>query len=806
MSITAAYSGVVLDQNATTTGSLAWRDDLGAQTLYQTFFLPSDYLMGSTLSEERYPPLSGFQVMVTVDPGYETAATLDYTMEYYVPGTGWTPLANGTTIGCHAAGQAWVDIIFPDPIPVTAAIAKADLRFSITARTAEAEALQAPVITLDDGSYRVGTTGLRVTLTENVPFPVVVDGLQGFLLLSDNTVTYSVQQGISAIWYVSPTPLIPKGATFLSDGVTPLVANVTTSLDFRILSLTADHGVDFLGNEYRSCVIQQDGINTATWTSPPLPSQFAVVSRYMDVRPQPAVPLPEYINYILNPGFEWDVDESSPFGWTAFNHLSSSTLLQVQQTWAAGGVQSLRSTSSFIGNVGAYAKAAFTQVAVTPNETVSASCSTNILSVPNGATVSLGLTWFDPTNTQVGISTSSSVSTDGLQDFAFTTVAPATAVTASLTVGCLSDSTGTFDLFIDDVQFTVTDAPVPYFDGDMVGAEWLGQRGQSPSAFLAPLEPEDDTVVIDGIALDPSTPNMAFNVYYSVDDAYTNDNMSETDWESKLWTRVPEVYVSTQAQQYVFPAPVTAKYMQVEFTNLQPQTYSPGPFAQPVAYKKFPTWVADFFIAQLTLPSFVSNSVSVTTDALNFAYSYYLDDVQQTPATPRPAPGNVIPTLTDYFSQSNAANQVDSTTLAQINLVLRSFQQPTGTIVNTNTLLGQSVLTIATSPTASSVAETPLATQPDLSVVSSSSREPVVFEQSLPVMYFFLTCRHAYKELTASFDYNRAYFAGVNNISFIRHDYTTPTDTAQYVESGNDTTNALLQDFDIDTDQAWYTY
>jgi hypothetical protein len=662
------------------------------------------------------------------------------------------------------------------------------------------------VTTLSDGSYLVGTTGLRVTLTEGVPFPVVVNEQQGFLLLENNTVTYSVQQGISGIWYVSPTPLVPKGVALLSDGVTPLVTGATSSIDFRILALTADHGVDFLGNEYRSYVIQQDGVSTPTWISPPLPSQFAVASRYMDVRPQPSVPLPEYINFILNPGFEWDNDEAAAFGWSAFVNLATNTLLQVQQSWAAGGIQSLRSTSSFTGNAGAFAKTSFPNIAVTPTETVSASCSTNILSVPSGATVTLEITWFDVTHTTLSISSSTSVSTSGLQDFALSATAPSSAVAATLGIACHSAGNGTFDLFIDNVQLTVTDNPVPYFDGDQVGCEWLGQKGQSPSVFLAPLEPEDDTVVIDGIALDPSTPNMAFNVYASVDDAYTSDNMTETDWESKLWTRVPEIYVSTRAQQYVFPAPVTAKYMKVEFTNLQAKAYSPGPFAQPVAYKKFPTWVADFFLAQLTLPSFVSNSVDVSQDALSFAYSYYLDDIQQTPASPQPAPGNVISTLTNYFSQNNATNQVDPTTLARINLVLDSFQRPTGTIVNTGTLLGQAVLASTTDPAASLTSETPLATQPNLSVVSSSGREPVVFEQSIPVMYFFLTCRHAYKELTASFEYNRAYFAGVNSISFIRHDYTTPTDTALYIESGNDTTNATLQDFHIDADQAWYTY
>jgi hypothetical protein len=80
----------------------------------------------------------------------------------------------------------------------------------------------------------------------------------------------------------------------------------------------------------------------------------------------------------------------------------------------------------------------------------------------------------------------------------------------------------------------------------------------------------------------------------------------------------------------------------------------------------------------------------------------------------------------------------------------------------------------------------------------------VVFEQSLPVMYFFLTCRHGYKELQATFDNNRAYFCAVNEIAFMRNDYTTAADTSLYIESGGDLQNATLNDFTMGSDGNWY--
>ena len=812
MSVTNDYSGVVLDQNAIANGSLQWRDVLGAQTLYQTFLLPSDYEVGSTVIEERYPDLSGLQVMVTVDARYATTATLDYVLEYYVPGTGYETLTSGTSIGTDVSGQIWFTMIFPQSVPINATIAKSTMRIGITAREITGGAVGESVTTNADGSYVVEGTRVAVTLTENVPAPVIVNGNQGFLLLSDNTVTYSVQQGISDIWYVSPTPLVPQGAAFQSDGVTPLLGEgaSTSAFNFRVLALTADHGVDFLGNEYRACVIQQDGsglpTTSATWTSPALPSQFAVVSRYYDMRPEPAVPLPQYINFILDPSFEWDVDQASPFDWAPVASSTTDALFQVQQGWSYSGEQSLRSTSLFHSVANATGGVEFPNISVSPTSMVSASCIVNLLELPTGGQVTLNFSWYSPTGAFLSTVSSSALTADGVQSLSLSAVAPSSAVTCVMTVICTSSGAGTFDFYIDDVCLTFTAQPVPYFDGDALGCEWLGQRGQSPSAQLEQSTPADDTVVIDGIMVDPSTPNMAFNVYYSIDDAYTSDNMTESDWESKLWARVPEVYIATQAQQYVFPAPVAAKYMKVEFTNLQAQTFTPGPFAQPVAYKKFPTWVADFFIAQLELPSFVASSVNVVNDALSFAYSYYLDDIMQTPAKPNPDPTSATTALTSFFNQNDVTGQVDATTLSQINLVMQSFQLPTGSIINSTSLLGQSVLSSTSTSVTPLTSESSTQIPTDYSTVSSTTREPVVFEQSLPVMYFFLTCRHAYKELVASFEYNRAYFAGVNDITFLRHNYSTATDSAQYIESGNDTTNAIVQDFDIDTDQVWYTY
>lgn len=599
------------------------------------------------------------------------------------------------------------------------------------------------------------------------------------------------------------------------------------SINFRILALVADSGTDFLGNKYRSYV---DLTSRDYWMSSAQPSAFAVVSQYFDVRPVAETSTLGPVNLMTNPSFEYDANGShSPFGWNAYDYLTTRDNLQVTTSWAASGAQSLRSTSTFTAN--GSSPAPFSGV-ITPGSgtsgmpvqvgsTYSAEVQVNVLSFPTGPApgqiglpllftgalgITLSITWYNATGGVINVTNSPLTTAKGIQTLAINAaVAPATAAFASLAVTYAGNLSGTLDFYVDAAQFTLTGNNLSYFDGDTPGGyQWLGQRGRSMSATLLTINP-NNTVVIDGVLVDPITPNMAFNVYYSLDDTGNNGSMTERDWEQKLWTRVPQVYVATQSQEYVFPDPVVAKYMKLEFTNLPAQTYSPGVFVQPTNYKKFPTWVADFFVQQLELPSFVASLVNVQNDALNFAYNYYLDDLNQTPATPVAAPSNQIANLNHYFNQNNVANLVDAATLQEINLVLSSFEVPTGSIVNNQSLLGQAAQSVVNT-VAPLTSESPTNTSIDYGVVSSLQREPVIFDQSLPVMFFFVACRHTYKELTASFDYNRAYFAGTNQVVFLRSDYTTVTDDHLYIESGGDMQNAVINDFFIDPNGDWYCY
>lgn len=831
MGITDSYSGVVVNQNATPTTIYNWRSTYGANWVYQTFFLPADYQRGILIAEQTIPDLSGFQVLVSIDPGYAGAASLDYVVQYYVGNNGgWQPLTSGTVIGSHADGNSvWFDVIFPDSIPITTNMLTNQFRFGIRGRTVQTGAYNLPVEISATGGYIIAGQGYTANLVDDVPYPIEVQGQDAFLLQHDTQVTYSLQQGISNLWCVSPNPITAKA--FQADGVTPLLgAGTTACLNFRILGLIADSGTNFLNNEYRSAVVQASPGNTDTtrglnpvsgsgsnnyWMSPPQPSQFAVQSLYFDVRPIAEIPQYGVSNVIGNPSFEYDQVGYGPLWWLPYNNGSSGTVVDqaVRNTWAYDKEQSLHMQYTYTATNQSYGiqsplipVTATTGGQATP---ITLSFAYNLVTATN-AGLYYGFTWFDsnqnalswgfPSVTTLGISQISSYSVSVPANAAYFVVAIFGEATAA---------TGSFEVYIDAVQLTYTSAAQPYFDGDSLGVQWTAQRGQSPSVQIIEPTVDDNFIVIDGVLVDPITPNMAMNVYYTEDDAYTSDSMTESNWESKLWTRVPEVYLLTQRQQYTFPEPIHAKYMKVEFTNLPAQSYDPGPFQKPITYKKFPTWVVNFFLSQMDLPSFIASQVNVQYDALRFAYDYYLDDLGRGPAVPTTPPQDMADQLTAYFNANSAANQIDATTLAKINLDMHPYRSPAGSQANPSTQLGsyvQQLITPGATATATTTAEGGTLSPLDLSTVSSLNREPVVLEQSMPVMYFFLTSRHAYKELTAPFEYNRAYFAGINDIAFLRNDYTVAADTPLYIETGGDPANVEMSDWVLDDDKNWYTY
>jgi hypothetical protein len=336
-----------------------------------------------------------------------------------------------------------------------------------------------------------------------------------------------------------------------------------------------------------------------------------------------------------------------------------------------------------------------------------------------------------------------------------------------------------------------------YFDVRPQGSQTYEE--DSPGVYV-PLAVEiaDESVVVDSVVLDPITPGVYFSIYYSSEGG---PGTSDFEWENKLWIRVPQTFHAQKRDTYVLPQPIVAKYIKIEFTHLQAKSYTPGDFAKPIAYKKHPKWVLDYFLARLDAQNRLENStlvsrVAVVYDALDLAYNYYLDDLKQEPEQPTEANDSTI--VSNFLQQrTDLSDQVDPIMLEKINLVMAPYTQNPVNFGKNDHILSQYAIA-ASFDTTYPVEVTPT-TVVDRSDVNGLRDQSVIFENDYPVMFFYLTCRHKYREILADFSHDRAYFVGVREVAFLRDNYHTAYDADLYTEPAGDLLNIEVNDF-VNTD------
>jgi hypothetical protein len=303
----------------------------------------------------------------------------------------------------------------------------------------------------------------------------------------------------------------------------------------------------------------------------------------------------------------------------------------------------------------------------------------------------------------------------------------------------------------------------------------------------------DEPAVIDSIILDPITPGVAFNIYYTNDLTGSEEGeMTEEEWEQKLWIHVPQSYVTSVKTTYVLPESITAKFIKIEFSQLQARPYEPGDYQKPTCYKLFPDWVATPFLAELSLPAFTAKRVGVVYDALELGYKPLLEDLIQGPSSPE------HPTPTPSIAPP-AANRVDPETLRLIETTINTYLKPPAARADSTTLLGKKAANNANNAPSYPVEGEPQFRGNTTIAVSGLNRQAIVLDESYPVLFFWVTCRHEYKELFATFENDRAYFAGLKELAFIRNQYSVAADTELYLEAGTDDTNTELSDFNVET-------
>jgi len=776
-SICAEYSGVVIDQNIVTTALTP-----SGNFYYQEFRLPEAYQRGVKSGQERFPGISGFQILAEVaegaaSPDAEVPVKFNYTIEQHNFGnSSWEVLAKGFAAGAQAEGEyIWIDAILGTEIPVD------------------------------------------VSMTTNV---------------SELRIGIQVVSGITKLYYATPNPLPGFVEAVQSDGKTPLAGKEAppASLAFRLLGLVADAGTDFLGDPYRSVAIHSsaqapvgENTNAGYWLSAPQPSRFAVTSHYSDLRQFPETPIYGVINRLLNPSFEYDLLGGQPFGWQtttdyreddvapaqpaavevgpgefvqAFEAVlnfdvsfeNQCVIKVVNEPPAEKGIHSLEvQTAEHGADRFHYGEGVYAQV----NIALAKPTTFSVWVRSNKGTYPVVLEVGDDT---VGKAEEVVTITAEWQRFSVTIASPISTGSSTVAVRTLQSETHARTFYIDGAMVQSGTKATAYVDGDKTSCKWENQRGRSGSVEL--IEPiiEDNAVVIDSIILNPLTPGVAFNVYYTNDltGSEGGGELTEEEWEQKLWVHVPQSYVTSVKTTYVLPEPITAKFVKIEFSQLQPRPYEPGDYQKPTGYKLFPDWVALPFLAELSLPSFVAKRVGVVYDALELAYQPILADLIQGPSSPE------HPTPTPTIAPP-ASNRVDPETLKQIELAINTFLKPPAVRADPLTLLG-----VRASANSSAQANYPVESKPEFhgpisNVVSTLNRQALVLDESTPVMYFWVTCRHEYKEAKARFETDKAYFAGLKELAFLRSQFSVASDTNIYEEAGTDDTNTLLSDFNVET-------
>jgi hypothetical protein len=789
--VCAEYSGVVIDQNVVTASITP-----GNSFYYQEFRLPEDYLRGVKSGQTRFPGISGFQLLAAIAKEAASTATLNYTIEQHNFGnTAWEVLAKGTVTGAQAEGERiWIDVILDREIPVD------------------------------------------VSMTTNV---------------SELRIGFQIVSGIEKVYYAQPNPLPGFVEALQSNGKALLAP--PASFAFRLLGLSADAGTDFLGDPYRSVAIHSsaqapvgENTNSGFWLSAPQPSKFAVTSHYSDLRVFPSTPIYGVINTMLDPSFEYDVVGKGAFNWQPTPDFREDDTIPARP--AKEVIKGKEGEAGFEARQKLAATLFFdtweTQATLRVVNLIEAVRGLNSLEVatvahvagrfhePEGAysQVSVGLakpitvsTWVRSKVGKFSLVLEIGDATVGKAEEVITvssewqrfsvTLTPIASGLTTMSVRTLASETVARTFYIDAVMANAGTKAAPYIDGDSPSAKWENQRGRSGSIELTEPKLSVDPVVIDSVVLDPITPGVAFNIYYTNDLTGTPEGgeMTEEEWEQKLWVHIPQSFVTSVKTTYVLPEPITAKFIKIEFSHLQARPYEPGDYQKPTGYKLFPDWVATPFLAELSLPAFTSKRVGVVYDALELGYKPLLEDLIQGPSSPE------HPTPTPSIAPP-ASNRVDPETLRRIETTLNTYLKPPAARANPLTLLGARAATNANNAPSYPVEGEPQFRNNTTIAVSGLDRQAVVLDESIPVLYFWVTCRHEYKELNALFENDRAYFAGLKELAFLRSQFSVTADTNIYVEAGTDDINTERSDFNVETfpvendgvvygeESVWFTY
>lgn len=369
------------------------------------------------------------------------------------------------------------------------------------------------------------------------------------------------------------------------------------------------------------------------------------------------------------------------------------------------------------------------------------------------------------------------------------------------------------DFLTNEFRHVVTKADVNSVINADSNAFWSSKPNPSKygveSIYFDISDTTNSAVSIDSVYLDPITPGVNFNVYYSNDTAGPgSDNDS---WEKLLWTWVPKTYTALKKQSYVLPRPINAKYIKIEFSRLQADYYNPGDHDKPVLYKKFPSWVVNYFLSiqnlsnNATFDPIIKSQTTLRYDTLDLAFNYYRGDILSYPNNPivvnyNPTQSNSVVNLLQ-----NAATDLegyDFTSLANISLAFDQFKNHPGYTALNDTVVGKQATLNGIRDYFNYSTEQMMKSYGQTAIVSHSDRNHLLEEKQVPDMYFAPTCRHGYMEAWAKFENSKAYFVKIKQIRFERSNHNVISDKSIYQFSPGEGANYEINNF-ISNDDTW---
>lgn len=784
------YSSVILNQNRAPTSSSSKLSINDEQWRYQSFFLPANFARGS--SETFVPQLSGLQIFGSVPEHCATSTSFEWVLERRNFGVGWVTLASGRQLGVeHSGEEVWSTVLF-EGVDVQNDLEE---RYRIGIKSRIPTSGASGEGRYENGVAFIGEYQHTIALTPNTPIEVFQEGADTILVLDDDwtTVHWYHSTGISALWFSNPNPLADQYAYATDANENALLdGSDEFSLNFRILGLTADEGVDFLGNRYRSAVRTQsaestDSINgdpNRAWVSKPNPSRFAVESLYFDIRPRSQAPRYGMTNYMRDPNGEGPMNGFTDSGGSS--HISSPDRALFRG-------RSIKVSTSVQGDSFMYWRVPTGDMSNFQSKTAHLSFYSYHSSTwsHTGDNVRVG-----GMRQISGLSDLKVVAADSIpRDKWVRRTFEIEDVDSSKILELVFDNQGVGDVYYSGIMLTVG-AHDNYADGGFPEWSWAGMPHNSVSIQRLESDPDDELTVVDRIFIDPVTPGIWCSIYYSHDgDPGTTDD----EWDNRQWKRVNMSCLLKEKKAYALPEPIFAKYIKLEFTHLHPQQYSPGNFAQPIPYKKHPRWVLEYFMARLesdrrTTEQTVANKVGVVYDTLDLLYNYYLDDLGQEPILPvQSQPEFDIQKTSEGLYQ----DVMDIEMVNKISTVLKPYSEY-ATNWGSGSLLGEISLLNANLRLEDYPFEKATGSDPRQKVDYAALRNvSVAFEADYPVMFFYLDGPHEYRVAQAALSHNRAYFAGIREVAFLRDSYLPEFDAVQYIENGGDTFNAERSEFTI---------